>query len=220
MKSHFFAYISKIRWIIRWGLKRNAIQENVMEHSWEVATISHALGLIRNRVFGGNVDPQAIATAALYHDCSEVITGDLPSPIKYHSKAIQQAYKAIEQEAEQELIDLLPPVLRQDFATVMLEDRLPIEHKQLIKAADTLSAYLKCQAELAAGNKAFAKAATDIAKRLQEYALPEVDYFINVFAPSYGLTLDELLTPDDKNGQLSDIESDLMHGTHSSGDEK
>ncbi|BFM12827.1 5'-deoxynucleotidase [Simiduia litorea] len=195
LKSHFFAYISKIRWIIRWGLKRNAIPENVMEHSWEVATIAHALGLIRNRIFNGNVDANALATASLYHDCSEVITGDMPSPIKYHSPAIQTAYKAIEHEAESELVSLLPKALQADFAAVMLESQLPAEHKQLIKAADTLSAYLKCQAELATGNLEFRKAAEDIQKRLASYQLPEVEYFLQVFAPSYKLTLDELLSP-------------------------
>lgn len=193
LKSHFFAYISKIRWITRWGLKRNAIPENVMEHSWEVATIAHALGIIRNRIFDGAVDASALATAALYHDCSEVITGDMPSPIKYHSAAIQQAYKAIEHEAERELVGLLPVELQADFAAVMLVGNLPDEHHQLIKAADTLSAYLKCQAELATGNQEFCKAAVEIAGRLRAYQLPEVDYFLAVFAPSYQLTLDELL---------------------------
>ncbi len=209
-KSHFFAYISKIRWIIRWGLKRNAIAENVMEHSWEVATIAHALAVIRNRIYGGQVDAHAIATAAMYHDCSEVITGDMPSPIKYHSKAIQAAYKAIEHEAEQELVALLPEPLRADFSAVMMESQLPAEHRQLIKAADTLSAYLKCQAELATGNKEFSKAAVDIGERLGAYGLPEVDYFLQVFAPSYQLTLDELLNHDGKGAKMSDVEQALM----------
>mgnify|MGYP000106079974 CR=1 FL=1 len=210
MKSHFFAYISKIRWIVRWGLKRNAIPENVMEHSWEVATIAHALGVIRNRVYGGSVDVHQMATAALYHDCSEVITGDMPSPIKYHSLSIQQAYKTIEHEAERELIGLLPSELRGDFAAVMEESNLPKAQLQLIKAADTLSAYLKCQAELATGNQEFSKAADDIAMRLSAYQLPEVDYFLKVFAPSYQLTLDELLNNGNKSQQLSPHERELM----------
>lgn len=210
MKSHFFAYISKIRWVVRWGLKRNAISENVMEHSWEVGTIAHALAVIRNRLFGGQVDAHAVATAALYHDCSEVITGDMPSPIKYHSAAIQQAYKTIEHEAERELVSLLPEALQADFAAVMMESALPREHQQLIKAADTLSAYLKCQAELATGNQEFSKAAEDIARRLKGYAMPEVDYFLAVFAPSYQLTLDELLNSGEKASQLSAHEAQLM----------
>jgi 5'-deoxynucleotidase len=193
MVSHFFAYISKLRWIVRWGLKRNTIQENVMEHSWEVATVAHALALIRNRCYGGAVDANAVAVAALYHDCSEVITGDLPSPVKYHSPAIQEAYHSIERSAERELVQLLPLELQADFSALMIEERLPAEHRQLVKAADTLSAYLKCQAEVKAGNREFEKAAEDIKQRLDSYHLPEVDYFLATFVPSYQLTLDELL---------------------------
>lgn len=193
MPSHFFAYLSKLRWIVRWGLKRNTIHENVMEHSWEVATIAHALALIRNRCFGGSVDANAIAAAALYHDAAEVITGDLPSPVKYHSAAIRQAYHAIERAAEQELVALLPEALRDDYAALMLEHSLPAEHRQLLKAADTIAALLKCEAELKAGNREFEKAAEEIRERLADFALPEVDYFMQQFVPSYQLTLDELL---------------------------
>lgn len=193
MPSHFFAYISKLRWIVRWGLKRNTIQENVMEHSWEVATVAHALALIRNRCYGGAIDANAVAVAALYHDCSEVITGDLPSPVKYHSTAIRQAYHSIERSAERELVQLLPEELRDDFAALVIEEQVPDEHRQLVKAADTLSAYLKCQAEVKAGNREFEKAAEDIKQRLDDYHMPEVDYFLRTFVPSYQLTLDELL---------------------------
>lgn len=193
LKSHFFAYISKLRWIVRWGMKRNAIQENVMEHSWEVATIAHALAIIHNRVFNGSIDANAVATTALYHDCSEVITGDLPSPIKYHSPAMQEAYKSIEHDAEKELLALLPAELQQDFRTVLIEHEFPTEYRKLIKAADTIAAYLKCQAELKAGNCEFEKAAEQISLRLKAYDLPEVHYFLTTFAPSYQLTLDELL---------------------------
>ncbi len=210
MKSHFFAYISKIRWITRWGLKRNAIQENVMEHSWEVATIAHALALVRNRVFDGQADANAVAVTALYHDCSEVITGDLPSPIKYHSEALQKAYRSIEHDAERELVALLPAVLQTDFSTLMEEALIPREHLQLVKAADTLAAFLKCQAELKAGNEEFEQAAADIAVRLKEYQLPEVDYFMEKFAPSYQLTLDELLNASEKRRRLSSHEAKLM----------
>lgn len=192
-QSHFFAYISKIRWIQRWGMKRNTINENVMEHSWEVATIAHALALIHQRCFNGEIDANRVAAAALYHDCSEVITGDMPSPIKYHSSAIKDAYKAIEQQAEDELVALLPLELQDDFSLVMIEKNLSEKQHTFIKAADTLSAFLKCQSELTAGNREFSKAAEDIAKRLEELKLPEIQYFLDVFAPSYRLTLDELL---------------------------
>jgi 5'-deoxynucleotidase len=195
MTSHFFAYISKIRWIQRWGLKRNTVNENVMEHSWEVATISHCLALLRNRLYGGNIDANAVATAALYHDCTEVITGDMPTPIKYHSKAIKEAYKAIERSAEQELLQLLPEALQTDYSAMLIEDNIDPEIKALIKAADTISAYIKCQAEITSGNIEFNQAAKDIAQRLSQSSVPEVDYFLATFIPSYQLTLDELLKP-------------------------
>ncbi|TNF36708.1 MAG: 5'-deoxynucleotidase [Gammaproteobacteria bacterium] len=194
MGSPFFAYLSKLRWVIRWGMKRNVVQENVMEHSWEVATIAHALALIRNRLYDGQVDANAVAAAALYHDVSEVITGDLPSPVKYHSDAIRDAYKSIEAKAEQELVALLPEPLQASFSAYMLEHALPAEHRQLIKAADTIAAYLKCQAEIAAGNHEFSSAGKDIERRLQAYdELPEVAYFLKEFLPGYRLTLDELM---------------------------
>lgn len=193
MRSHFYAYISKIRWLQRWGLKRNTVRENVMEHSWEVAAIAHALGLIRNRYFEGNLDVNAIVVAAIYHDCSEVITGDMPSPIKYHSTEITRVYKSIERQAERELVSLLPPELQADYEPVMVEEKLPPEHKAIIKAADTISAYIKCQMELSAGNKEFTQAALDVKARLDAIELPEVQYFMETFSPSYALTLDELL---------------------------
>ena len=194
IKSHFFAYIGKTRWLQRWGMKRNAINENVMEHSWEVATITHVLALLRNRYFGGSIDVNAVVVTALYHDCGEVITGDLPSPVKYHSKEITESYKAIERQAELELVALLPGDLQQDFRKVLVESEVSEEFHVIIKAADTLSAYIKCKAELMAGNNEFSQAGELVRKRLAEYDLPEVDYFLEVFAPSYGLTLDELLS--------------------------
>ncbi len=196
--SHFFAYISKIRWIVRWGLKRNAIPENVMEHSWEVATIAHALALISNRRFEGTYDANAVATAALYHDVSEVITGDMPTPIKYHSKGMQAAFKEVEVQAERELIALLPSDLQKDFEPLVVSSQVPKDIKQLIKGADTIAAFLKCQEELKAGNSEFSKAAEDIAMRLARSDLPAVDVFLEVFAPSYKLTLDELLNGSEK----------------------
>jgi len=192
MKSHFFAYINKIRWLQRWGLKRNAVAENVMEHSWEVSVISHALALIRNRYFGGDLDVNAIAVAALYHDCGEILTGDMPSPIKYHSPEITKAYKSIEKKAEHELLNLLPEELKHDYKQLMIEDELPKEHKAIIKAADTISAYLKCKMEVASGNKEFAIAEKNIEENLKSISLPEVKYFLDTFTSSYELTLDEL----------------------------
>jgi len=192
-RSHFFAYISKLRWLQRWGMKRNVIAENVMEHSWEVATITHVLALVRNRYFDGQVDVNAVVVASLYHDCNEVITGDMPSPIKYHSPEITRAYKAIEEQADHELLGLLPEDLQADFRKVLIEHELPAEQVELIKAADTISAYLKCEAEVQAGNQEFTKAREEVRSRLDRIDLPEVRYFMDTFAPSYALTLDELL---------------------------
>ncbi|WP_148861116.1 5'-deoxynucleotidase [Marinobacter fonticola] len=191
--SHFFAYIARLRWIRRWGLMRNAIEENVATHSWEVATIAHALALIRNRHFHGQVNADRVAAAALYHDATEVITGDLPTPVKYHSSVMREAFGEIEHRAEDELLELLPPSLKDDFALYVKESQWTAEVKSLVKAADRLSAWLKCQAEISAGNKEFEPAAIQIRQRLDAEDLPEVRYFLEVFAPSYSQPLDHLL---------------------------
>lgn len=192
-RSHFFAYVSRLRWIKRWGLMRNAIEENVATHSWEVATLAHALALIRNRHFDGAVNADRIAAAALYHDATEVITGDLPTPVKYHSQVMREAFGDIEHKAEAELLALLPPDLRDDFAPYVRESQLSEEEKELIKAADRLSALLKCEAEMRAGNTEFEPAAEQIARRLEQEGLPEIAYFMEMFAPGYRQPLDNLL---------------------------
>jgi len=192
--SNFFAYLSRLRWIKRWGLMRNAEPENVMEHSWEVATIAHALALTHNHVFNGQVDANAIATAALYHDASEVITGDLPTPIKYHSKSITEAYQQIEQQAEAELIALLPDELKQAYQTCFDSKLQPEINQRILKVADTLSAHLKCLAELRAGNLEFKQSAEITKQKIDSYQIPEADYFMSVFVPAYQLPLERLLT--------------------------
>lgn len=198
IESHFFAYISKIRWVIRWGLKRNAIPENVMEHSWEVSTIAHVMALIGNQRFDKEYDANLVATTALYHDVSEVITGDMPTPIKYHSRGMQKAFKEVEIQAERELLSLLPADLRDNFEPLLVSSCVPDYVKDLIKGADTIAAYLKCQAELKAGNNEFSKAAEDISARLQGFNMEEVNAFLKLFVPSYQLTLDELLNGGEK----------------------
>jgi len=193
LTSSFYAYLSRLRWIKRWGLKRNAHEENVMEHSWEVSVIAHTLALIKNRYYDGTVDANAVATAALYHDITEVITGDLPTPIKYHSAEINAAYKQIEQRAEFELLALLPEKLQADFRVLIQHDQIPTAHLELIKAADKISAYLKCQSELKAGNREFETAAEQLALKIAESQQPEVIFFMQVFVPSCKLTLDGLM---------------------------
>jgi 5'-deoxynucleotidase len=149
--------------------------------------------LIKNRYYDGKVDANAIATAALYHDITEVITGDLPTPIKYHSPEISAAYKRIEHQAEIELLALLPVELREDFQALIHHDQMPPEHVRIIKAADKISAYLKCQAELKAGNSEFETAAEQLAVTIGASEQPEVIFFMKTFAPSCGLTLDGLM---------------------------
>ena len=188
--SKFYAYLSRLRWIKRWGLMRNAEPENVIEHSWEVAVIAHALALIRNQYFFGKVDANAIATAALYHDVSEVLTGDLPTPIKYFSTSLTTAYRQIEAIACEELISLLPKPLQASYQALLSDEKQPESHHQIIKAADTLSAYLKCLSELRAGNLEFSITARELEKKLTDLSLPEVDYFMQSFVPAFVLPLD------------------------------
>jgi 5'-deoxynucleotidase len=194
--SHFFAYLSKLRWIERWGMKRNAIRENVMEHSFEVATVSHALGVLHNRLHpAAPVDMGQLVLAALYHDASEVLTGDLPSPIKYHNDKIRDAYKEVEHTAEREMLAMLPAHLRDVYASALLSDQVDPVIKQLIKAADIIVAYTKCKGEVLAGNPEFKKAMLDMEQRLAQLQQPEVREFCETFLPSFDLTLDELIRP-------------------------
>ena len=190
MKSHFFAYISRMRFIQRWALMRNTAPENVQEHSHQAAVLAHALAVIRNEKFGGHLDPGAVAAAALYHDASEILTGDMPTPIKYHDPAIRAAYKDVEAVASRKLLDLLPPELQNAYRPILLEEDGEI--RQVVKAADKLSAYIKCVEELKAGNNEFRDAAAQTRRALESYDLPEVRYFLETFMDSFSLTLDEL----------------------------
>lgn len=193
--SHFFAYLSKLRWIERWGMKRNAIRENVMEHSFEVAVVAHALGELHNRDNADKLDLGELVLTALYHDASEVLTGDLPSPIKYHNEKIRDAYKEVEHAAEREMLAMLPESLRDSYAPYLLYDRINPEIKQLIKAADVIVAYTKCKAETVAGNPEFSKAMRDMEDKLSQMQQPVVREFCAQFLPSFDLTLDELIKP-------------------------
>lgn len=190
MRSHFFAYISRMRFIQRWALMRNTAPENVQEHSHQVAVLAHALAVIRNEKFGGTVDPGLAASAALYHDASEILTGDMPTPIKYMNPAIQSAYKDVEAVAERKLLAMLPQELRGAYAPVLTD--VDPEVERLVKAADKLSAYIKCVEELKAGNDEFREAAAQTRRALEGYGLPEVSYFLESFMDSFSLTLDEL----------------------------
>ena len=187
----FFAYLSRMRYISRWGLMRNTFRENIQEHSHMVAVLSHALAVIRRDVFGGEADPGLAAAAALYHDAPEILTGDLPTPIKYHNPDIRDAYKEVELSAAGRLADMLPPELRGAFDPLLREEYDP-ETRRLVKAADKLSAHIKCLEELRAGNGEFRQAAEQTLEALKDFRLPELDYFMEHFLPAFGLTLDEL----------------------------
>ena len=190
MRSHFFAYVSRLRFIQRWALMRNTAQENVQEHSHQVAVLAHALAVIRNEKFGGNVDAGQVAVAALYHDASEILTGDMPTPIKYDNPDIRKAYKEVEAMAERKLLHMLPEELQPAYAPIITGQSGEVE--ELVKAADKLSAYIKCVEEMKAGNNEFREAAAQTRKALDAYELPEVAYFMETFMESFSLTLDEL----------------------------
>ena len=190
MSHHFFAILSRMKYIDRWGLMRNTVSENIQEHSHQVAVLAHALAVIENRFFGGQIDPGAAAVAALYHDASEILTGDMPTPIKYDNPDIRRAYKQVEAMAEQKLLSMLPEELRADFdPAVTIPD--PAIHA-IVKTADKLSAYLKCVEELKAGNLEFKKAAEQTYAALCHNPSPALSYFMEQFLPGFELTLDEL----------------------------
>ena len=191
MSDHFFALIARMRYIDRWGLMRNTRTENIQEHSHMTAVLAHALAVIGRQKFGGTVDPGEAAVAALYHDASEILTGDLPTPVKYDNPAIRDAYKAVEAVAADKLLSLLPEELRPAFAPYVREELEP-ELMQVVKAADKLSAHLKCLEELNAGNLEFRRAAEQTREALEALDLPALHYFMEKFLPSFSLSLDEL----------------------------
>ena len=191
MSYAFFAYLSRMRYIDRWALMRNALPENVQEHSHMVAVLAHALAVIRREVFHGDIDPGEAAIAALYHDAPEILTGDLPTPVKYFNPGIRDAYKQVEEVSADKLLSMLPEELRGSFAPYVREE-LDGELLKIVKAADKLSAYIKCVEELKAGNSEFKKAAEQTRAALEGMDLPELAYFMEHFLPAFELTLDEL----------------------------
>ena len=190
MTYPFFAYIARMRYIGRWGLMRNTEPENIQEHSHMVAVLAHALAVIRRDRFGGTVDPGRVTAAALYHDASEILTGDLPTPIKYYNPDIRDAYKQVEAIACRKLTGMLPQRLQDIYAGLLTPADPEVE--ELVKAADKLSAHIKCLEEQKAGNDEFRAAAHQTRQALEKMHLPEVDLFLRDFLPSFRLTLDEL----------------------------
>ena len=191
MANEFYALLGRMRYITRWGLMRNTFQENIQEHSHQVAVLAHALALIRREILHlEGPDPDKCAVAALYHDASEILTGDMPTPIKYYNPDIKNAYKQVEHIAGKRLLDMLPQELRESYESYVLESDeslLPI-----VKAADKLSAYIKCIEEQKAGNTEFDSAAMLTLQALKKLDLPELIWFMEHCLEPFSLNLDQL----------------------------
>ena len=196
MSYSYFALLSRMKYINRWALMRSAREENLSEHCLEVAILTHALCVIGNKKWNKNLSVEKAVLRALYHDAAEILTGDMPTPVKYRKEELKTAYKKVEKEAEERLLSTLPQYLTEEFGKVFFpEDYATLTYEnKLIKAADKLSALIKCEEELRAGNQEFSTAAMSIKKKVEEMAeeLPELKCFIEDFLPEYGKTLDEL----------------------------
>ena len=187
----FFAFLNRMKFIKRWSLMRSVREENIMEHSQQVAVIAHALALINNKILGGSADINKVVLLAQYHEVGEVITGDLPTPIKYFNPEIKSAYKDLEKNASIKLLNMLPETLKSEDKEYVIPNESTYEYR-LVKCADRLAAYLKCVEEVKAGNSEFKKARTTIGNELKSLKVAEVDYYLKEFAPAYELSLDEL----------------------------
>lgn len=193
MDSHFFAYMYRLRYIERWSLMRNVVKENVAEHSFHVAVLTHVLCTIANEEFGKQVPTDKIVSMALFHDATEVFTGDIPTPVKHHNPKILSNFREIEHLAAERLLDMIPEPLRTVYDPLINTKKADdYELKKYVKAADLLDAYLKCVTELSAGNREFATAQKQIEESMRNLAMPELDYFLKHMAPSLEKTLDEL----------------------------
>ncbi|WP_439148097.1 5'-deoxynucleotidase [Vibrio sp.] len=191
-QSHFFAHLARMKLIQRWPLMRSISSENISEHSLQVAFVAHALALIKNKKFDGQLNPEHIALLGMYHDTSEVLTGDLPTPVKYYNPDIALEYKKIEAAAEQRLLSMLPEEFQEDFAPFLISGTASKEEQSIVKQADTICAYLKCLEELSAGNHEYEQAKRRLEETLSQRKSPEMDYFLTTFAPSFELSLDEI----------------------------
>lgn len=191
MANEFYALMGRMRYITRWGLMRNTFSENIQEHSHQVAVLAHALALIRRDILGlPGADPDKCAVAALYHDASEILTGDLPTPIKYYNPDIKSAYKQVEHIAGNRLLDMLPQPLRESYRLWVLEEDESV--LPTVKAADKLSAHIKCLEEQKAGNAEFDSAAQQTRSALEALHMPELDWFLAECLPAFTLNLDQL----------------------------
>ncbi|NRB23461.1 5'-deoxynucleotidase [Shewanella sp.] len=190
--SHLFAHLARMKLIQRWPLMYNVRSENVQEHSLQVAMVAHSLAIIANHKFGKSLSPDRAATVAIFHDASEIITGDLPTPVKYFNKEIEAEYKKIEAIAENRLLEMVPEEFKSEYASLLTSECADVEYKLLVKSADTICAYLKCLEEDRAGNSEFNTARKRLEQSLSNNPDPAVQYFIDCFVPSFKLNLDDI----------------------------
>lgn len=189
--NYFYAMLSRMKYINRWGLMRNTRNENLSEHSLEVAFIAHALGVINNEVFGGDINAERLAALGMYHDVTEIITGDMPTPVKYYSPYIRNAYKEVEQVANEQMLSGLPEVLRARYEGLLLETENEAGLWEYVKAADRISAYIKCIEEKKMGNSDFLEAEKTIYNSIRDMKIKEADYYMKEYIPAFFKTLDE-----------------------------
>lgn len=191
MAYSFFAMLSRMKNIHRWALMRNTRSENICEHSHEVAVIAHALALITNRHYGGNVDAQKCVMLAVYHDVPEILTGDMPTPVKYYNPAIREAYRQVEQSACDKLVEMLPADLQGEYDALIRPQDADSEELRLVKAADKISALIKCIEETSQGNREFLSARRATQEAIRKMGIPAADEFLEQYIPAYELTLDD-----------------------------
>ncbi len=191
-RNGFFAILARMKHIARWGLMRNSLQENLSQHSFDVAVTAHALALIGQQYFGKAIDAGQVAAAALFHDAPEILTGDMPTPVKYHNPGIREAYRAVEASAVNSLLAMLPQDLRPKYKVLFSFDTEQPEMYAYIKAADKISAWVKCVEELKSGNSEFKKAELQLRAAIAAMDMPEAEHYMRTFAPAFSLTLDEL----------------------------
>jgi 5'-deoxynucleotidase len=193
---HFFAYLSRMKLIDRWSLMRCVQRENVQEHSLQVAVVAHALALIKNKYYGGQISAEKVALCALFHDAGEVLTGDLPTPVKYYNDDIRKAYKEIESHSTEQLLKLLPADFQDDYRQLLQPPESDLQIQEMVKAADSICAYIKCLEEVTAGNSEFSRAKKTIEEKLKALSSrKEVEYFLEHFVPGFSMTLDEISKP-------------------------
>lgn len=191
-KNHFFAMVSRMKYIKRWALMRNSHEENISEHSLEVATVAHALAIIHNKRFGGDVNADRAAVLGVFHDMPEIITGDMPTPVKYYSRQVHEAYSQVEDEACRAMLEMIPADLREEYQPYFIKCEQDRKLWKFVKAADKICALTKCIEELQAGNSDFKTAAQSTREAVKKMEMPEAECFMDEFLESYGLTLDEM----------------------------